>query len=302
MSGSAAPPYVGRFAPSPTGALHFGSLVAALGSWLDARVQGGEWLLRVEDLDPPREVAGAAQRQLATLSAFGLHSDRDVLWQSQRHERYQEVLQQLLTLDLAFACSCTRSDLAGEAHHGCLRPFDPKHHAVRLRVPNRAINVCDRLRGDCQQHPYADGGDVVLRRADGPYAYQLAVVVDDHDQQVTDVVRGADLLDSCGRQNLLYEALGWPIPRYLHLPLITDDAGRKLSKSSADLPVDDNAPLPALALAWRALGQADGLLPRHGSAETWLRAAQEHFDWRRIEHDGAIRSNMIQSDMTKQID
>ncbi|WP_332309298.1 tRNA glutamyl-Q(34) synthetase GluQRS [Pseudomarimonas arenosa] len=276
--------YVGRFAPSPTGALHFGSLVAALGSWLDARQHDGEWLLRVEDLDPPREVPGAARQQLATLSAFGLHPDREVIWQSQRSERYAEVLQGLVQQDLAFACSCSRSDLAdfGQAHRCCVRPFDPNHHAIRLRVADVTLSIEDRLRGVLQQWPGRDSGDFVLRRADGPFAYQLAVVVDDADQGVSDVVRGADLLDSCARQVLLYQSLGWTPPRYMHLPLVVDAQGRKLSKSSAAVPVDADDPVPALTAAWRVLGQAPEAAPRNGSANAWLRAVLPHFDWRRI--------------------
>ena len=276
--------YVGRFAPSPTGPLHFGSLLAALGSWLDARCQGGEWLIRIEDLDPPREIPGAAQQQLDTLAGFGLHSDRPVLWQSQRAERYAEVVKQLLDAGLAFACSCSRSDLASQAqgHSRCLRPFDPQHFAIRFRVTPAAVRVDDRRRGTLMQTPCSEGGDFVLRRADGPFAYQLAVVVDDADQKVSDVVRGADLLDSCGRQNLLYQALAWRSPRYLHLPLITDPQGRKLSKSSAALPVNAADPLPALNAAWSVLGQQPKAVPRIGNVERWLQVAQEQFDWRQI--------------------
>ena len=276
--------YVGRFAPSPTGPLHFGSLLAALGSWLDARCHAGEWLIRVEDLDPPREVPGAAQHQLDTLAGFGLHSDRPVLWQSQRAERYAEVLQQLLDGGLAFPCSCSRADLADQAqgHSRCLRQLDPHHHAIRLRVGPTPVSIVDRRRGQLVQSPSSEGGDFVLRRADGPYAYQLAVVVDDADQAVSDVVRGADLLDSCGRQTLLYQALGWRPPRYLHLPLITDQQGRKLSKSSAALPVDATDPLPALNAAWKVLSQNARAVPATGSPDRWLRAAQAEFDWRQI--------------------
>lgn len=276
--------YVGRFAPSPTGPLHFGSLVAALGSWLDARQHRGEWLIRIEDLDPPREVPGAAQQQLETLAAFGLVSDHPVLWQSQRSERYAEIVKHLQEQELAFACSCSRSDLAiyAQVHHRCVRPVDPGHQAIRLKVHDQGVQVSDRLRGDIAQSPWNDSGDFVLRRADGPYAYQLAVVVDDHDQGITDVVRGEDLLESCGRQSLLFQALGWLAPDYLHLPLITDPEGRKLSKSTAALAIDREAPLLGLRAAWQALGQDPAVLPKNGPVARWLDHAQAHFDWRRI--------------------
>lgn len=250
--------YRGRFAPSPTGPLHFGSLLAAFGSWLLARHAGGEWWVRMEDLDPPREVAGAAQRQLATLEAFGLHSDAIMEWQSRRSAFYQAALQRLLEQGKAFECHCSRSELAanGGIHRACVgntRRADP---AVRLRVAEGSVVTFeDRLQGRISQDVAGEVGDFVLKRADGLWAYQLAVVVDDADQGMTDIVRGADLLDSTPRQILLQRALGLPTPHYLHLPLVVDGNGRKLSKSDAALPVDAGDPLPALRAAWRALGQ-----------------------------------------------
>jgi glutamyl-Q tRNA(Asp) synthetase len=250
--------YRGRFAPSPTGPLHFGSLLAAFGSWLLARHAGGEWWLRVEDLDPPREVAGAAQQQLATLTAFGLHADATVEWQSGRSALYQAALQRLLEQGKAFECHCSRSQLAanGGIHRACVGNTRRPDPAVRLRVADgSAVAFEDRLQGRFSQDVAAEVGDFVLKRADGLWAYQLAVVVDDAAQGMTDIVRGADLLDSTPRQILLQRALGLPTPRYLHLPLIVDGHDRKLSKSDAALPVDADAPLLALGAVWRALGQ-----------------------------------------------
>jgi glutamyl-Q tRNA(Asp) synthetase len=250
----------GRFAPSPTGDLHFGSLVAALGSWLLARHAGGAWLVRMEDLDPPREVPGAAQRQLDALAAFGLLSDEPVLWQSRRGDAYAAALQRLLDAGQAFVCRCSRSDLAatGGIHRACVAGRREGPAAVRLRVPDQTLRFHDRLQGPQAQALGDAVGDFVLRRADGPWAYQLAVVVDDAAQGITEVVRGADLLDSTPRQIFLQQQLGLPTPAHAHLPVVVDADGRKLGKSLDALPVDPAAPLPALSAAWRFLGQHGG--------------------------------------------
>jgi len=273
-------PYRGRFAPSPTGALHFGSLVAALGSWLLARHHDGCWLVRVEDLDPPREVPGAAQRQLATLAAFGLVSDEPVVWQSGRHPLYADALSQLLADGSAFECRCSRTDLAASSgiHRRCIAHDPARPPAVRLRVvDDTTVAFQDGLQGEVKQQVDRDVGDVVLRRADGFWAYQLAVVVDDAAQGITHVVRGADLLDSTPRQILLQRALGLPTPAYLHLPLIVDAEGHKLSKSMAALPVDDDAPLPALRAAWQLLGQPPTALDGARTPAVALRLARREF-------------------------
>ncbi|MBA3930063.1 glutamyl-Q tRNA(Asp) synthetase [Pseudoxanthomonas japonensis] len=280
MSDTVPSPYRGRFAPSPTGRLHIGSLVAALGSWLLARHHGGEWLIRVEDLDPPREVAGAAERQLATLVAFGLTSDEPVVWQSARHDLYGDALARLLASGDAFECRCSRSDLAasGGIHRHCVASDPARAPAIRLRVPDGTVVAFDDgLQGMVEQHIDREVGDVVLRRADGFWAYQLAVVVDDADQAITDVVRGADLLDSTPRQILLQRTLGLPTPRHLHLPLIVDAHGNKLSKSMASLPIDDDAPLPALRVAWQALGQPATVLDGAPTVTAALRLAIREF-------------------------
>ena len=278
-------PYRGRFAPSPTGDLHPGSLLAAFGSWLLARHHRGTWLVRIEDLDPPREVPGAAERQLRALAAFGLHSDEPIVRQSARGGLYQAALDRLLDEDRAFFCHCSRSDLV--ANHGIHRrcvAHAPRHGraapqaAVRLRVADGAIvGFDDAVLGAQSQDVAREVGDFVLRRADGYWAYQLAVVVDDAAQAISGVVRGADLLDSTPRQILLQAALGLPTPRYAHLPLLLDAQGRKLSKSDAAQPVDAADPLPALRAAWRSLGQDPQALDAVATVTELLERAQVSF-------------------------
>ena len=272
--------YRGRFAPSPTGALHLGSLTAALGSWLLARHAGGDWLVRVEDLDPPREVPGAARQQIETLKAFGMESDEAVVFQSDRSEAYDAALQRLLSAGAAFACRCSRGDLAaGDGiHRTCVAQPSGNAVAYRLRVPDADIGFDDRVRGRHAQNLARDVGDFVLKRADGPWAYQLAVVVDDAAQGITEVVRGADLLDSTPRQIWLQRQLGLPTPVYAHLPLLKLRNGEKLGKSLASQPIDPADPIPALAQAWAWLGQ-EPRFPRTGVAtpSAWLNAALAGF-------------------------
>lgn len=278
---SDSPCYRGRFAPSPTGPLHLGSLVAALGSWLLARHVRGEWHVRVEDLDPPREVAGAVAQQLAALDAFGLQPDGTLEWQSRRSALYQDALDRLLAEGKAFACHCSRSDLAADdgVHHRCTGKTQRANPAIRLRVPpDTAISFEDGLQGRIVQDVWREVGDFVLKRADGLWAYQLAVVVDDAAQGMTDIVRGADLLDSTPRQILLQQALGLPTPRYLHLPLIVDANGQKLSKSSEAPAADAGDPLPALHAAWLALGQASSAVAASFDAASFLASAKRAFD------------------------
>lgn len=280
-----APAYRGRFAPSPTGPLHMGSLVAALGSWLMARQAGGEWVVRVEDLDPPREVAGAASAQLQALVAFGLASDAPVVYQSARGALYQDALDRLLASGDAFACHCSRSALAdsGGAHRRCVPGARRDDPAIRLRVPDGCvITFEDAIHGIVRQDVAAEVGDVVLRRADGLWAYQLAVVVDDAAQGITDVVRGADLLDSTPRQIHLQQRLGLATPRYAHLPLVLGDDGAKLSKSHSAIPVDGAAPLHALGYAWQVLGQDPQSAGSPADVTAWLASACSAFDATRI--------------------
>ena len=253
--------YRGRFAPSPTGTLHPGSLVAALGSWLCARHAGGRWLLRIDDIDPPRERPGAAAAILSTLPQFGLVADEPPLWQSQRHAAYQQAFAQLDQGGLVFPCWCSRSDLAasnGVHRDGrCVAPADPhRAPAWRVRVPTDCvIHFDDALHGS-QAQPIGLQGDFVIRRVEGYYAYHLACVVDDAFQRITEVVRGSDLLASCGRQIYLQQQLGVPTPRYRHLPLVLAADGSKLSKSSDAPALLPAQPLPALRQALAALGLA----------------------------------------------
>lgn len=236
-------PYRGRFAPSPTGLLHAGSLMTAVGSYLEAHRRGGEWWLRMEDLDPPREVAGAADDILRTLEAFGFEWDGEVVYQSQRHHLYQAALQQLIDAGLVYPCSCSRKEITSVARRGvdgyvypgwcrggCRSQRDS--HAWRLRVDEPAVGFVDRLQGPYQQDLPCDIGDFVLLRADGYWAYQLAVVVDDAAQGMSDIVRGADLLVSTPRQIHVQRCLGLPTPTYCHLPLLVNAAGEKLSKQT----------------------------------------------------------------------
>ncbi|MDQ3511331.1 MAG: tRNA glutamyl-Q(34) synthetase GluQRS [Pseudomonadota bacterium] len=277
---AASGPRRGRFAPSPTGDLHAGSLLAALGSWLLARAARGEWWVRIEDLDPPREIPGCAQLQLEALSAMGLHPDAPVVRQSRRGSLYQQALDYLLDNDLAFACHCSRADVAacGGIHRECRARARRRDPSIRLRVPDRTqCRFVDAIQGPQSQDVAAEVGDFVLRRADGLWAYQLAVVVDDAAQAVTDVVRGADLLDSTPRQILLQRALGLPTPRYAHLPLVLDAQGRKLSKSDRAHPLDPADPLPALRQAWEALGQDPHALDDARDPEQLLHCAQKAF-------------------------
>lgn len=254
-------PYVGRFAPSPTGRLHMGSMVAALASWLDARSQGGTWLLRMEDLDPPREVPGAADDILRTLEAFGLTWDGEVTCQSQRHALYAEALDTLKREGHAFGCICTRKDLASTSVNGLYPgtckaglPQGESPRSWRFDMPLEAQSWLDHGRGPST---VAGGemGDFVLKRADGHWAYHLAVVVDDAAQDVTHVVRGADLWTSTAAHMALQHALNLRTPEYLHVPLVTNSQGQKLSKQTRAQPVSPSDATEVLAKALRVLGQ-----------------------------------------------
>lgn len=295
------PVYRGRFAPSPSGPLHFGSLVAAVGSYLDARTQSGEWLLRIEDVDTPRNVPGAAENIIATLAAFGFEWDGPVLWQSRRHEAYAAVLAQLQAAGLAYGCACSRKEIAdsasrpaidgGLAYPGTCRnglPAGRTARAWRLRVGVDEIAFDDRLQGHVAQQLERDVGDFVLLRADGLYAYQLAVAVDDQFQGISDIVRGADLLASTPRQIWLQQCMGWPTPRYAHLPVVSNAAGEKLSKQTLAPALELGQAPAALVAALRFLGQAvpDELM-RASVAEVWA-WAQAHWSFAAIPRQVAI--------------
>ncbi|HQR03872.1 MAG: tRNA glutamyl-Q(34) synthetase GluQRS [Proteobacteria bacterium] len=277
--------YRGRFAPSPTGPLHFGSLVAALASCLEARHQGGEWWLRMEDVDRPRCRPGAADAILRSLERLGFAWDGPVLYQSARSARYREVLAGLQAAGRAYPCACTRKDLAGAArtadggirYPGTCRaglPPGKSARAWRLRVDAGEIWFEDRIQGVVREDVAQDAGDFILLRADGCFAYQLAVVVDDADQGITDIVRGADLLDSTPRQRYLQSLLGWPRPGYAHVPVALDGAGEKLSKQTRAAPVDEERPVPALLAALDFLGQSPPRELAEGTIDdvwTWAR-------------------------------
>ena len=280
--------YRGRFAPSPTGPLHFGSLVAAVGSHADALANRGEWLVRMEDVDEGRRVEGAADAILRTLEAHGFQWQGEVMVQSRRKARYLEILDDLLERGLAYPCGCTRREVqaagmpgvegvvyAGTCRDGLAEGRRPR--ALRLRVPDREICFEDLVQGRHCQQLAREVGDFVIRRADGFTAYQLAVVVDDMDQGVTRVVRGADLLVSTPRQILLQELLGAPRPEYAHLPLVTDANGRKLSKRDRAHPVSDDDPVSGLLSAWRFLRQPEPPERPVDAGEFWQWAAA---NWR----------------------
>ena len=271
--------YRGRFAPSPTGKPHLGTLIAAVASYLQARINKGEWLLRIEDVDITRRVAGADDAILRTLDKFGFEWDGDVVWQSKRNAVYQQALEQLDADGLVFPCTCSRKLLAQTAveqsgiYPGTCRsqklPF-PHDHAVRVRVPDHTISFDDAVTGEHQQSLATECGDFVIKRRDGLFAYQLAVVVDDALQGVTEVVRGADLLDSTPRQIFLQQCLDYTPPGYLHLPLMLHHQGRKLSKSEGAAELNPDRPVKSIHAALDHLGQqppAD--LERAGTVDIW---------------------------------
>ncbi|SDQ39160.1 glutamyl-Q tRNA(Asp) synthetase [Paraburkholderia fungorum] len=280
--------YRGRFAPSPTGPLHFGSLVSALASWLDARAHEGTWLVRIEDIDGPRTVPGAAEDILATLERFGMHADETPVWQSGRMPRYAQVLEQLKSTGSIYPCGCTRKEIADSLLHVHARnttlayPGTCRHglngkpaRAWRLRVPDgdaAAITFEDRWQGEQTQNLATEVGDFVLRRADDQWAYQLAVVVDDADEGITHIVRGVDLMDSTARQIYLQHCLGVPTPQYLHVPVVTNEHGEKLSKQNGATALDTENPLEALGAAARHLG-LDLAASDHATLDSFYKAA-----------------------------
>lgn len=291
---------VGRFAPSPTGPLHFGSLVAAVGSYLDARASGGRWLLRIEDVDTPRTVPGMVESQIAALDAYGFEWDGDVLRQSERSAIYQAALDQLIAADRAYPCTCTRSQIAAmpDVRRGIDGLVYPGHCASwrfglpvpvgtawRFRVPQGVVGFEERVRGDVEQDLVRDVGDFPLLRSDGCFTYQLAVVVDDLAQGVTDVVRGADLLDSTPRQIALIRTLGGAVPTYAHLPVVTNGDGEKLSKQTQAqaLPVEEAG--MRVDFLWQALaflGQCPEPALRRASQSTLWTWAQAHWSLKRV--------------------
>ncbi len=281
------PPYIGRFAPSPTGPLHAGSLVAALASYLDARAHHGTWLVRIEDIDEGRSVAGAAEGILALLELLGMHADGEVVWQSRRKPLYQAAAERIL--EHTYPCGCNRREIAdsrlGFAPDGAaIYPGTCRYglaegrsmRSLRLRVPEPGydlVSFTDRFAGEVTQRLSGESGDFVLKRADGFWAYQLAVVVDDAEQGVTDVVRGADLLDSTPRQIVLQRVLGVPTPRYLHVPVVRNENGEKLSKQTGALAVAPGDQATAVEALWAAARLLGLPLMRPASLHAFWQAA-----------------------------
>ena len=285
--------YIGRFAPSPTGLLHIGSLLTALASYADARAQGGRWLVRMEDLDPPREMAGAADDILRTLEAFGFEWDGGVAYQSRRYDLYHEALGRLKAKGLVYPCDCSRKDWQavaragadGFVYNGCCAGLDPqralhKTPAWRVRVPDEIIGFDDAVVGHYAQNLAHDIGDFVLLRADGFWAYQLAVVADDAAQGITHIVRGQDLLVSTPRQLWLQRALGAPEPHYAHLPLLVNGAGQKWSKQTLAPALDLGAREALLrqVMAYLKLPAA----PEVGRPQDLLAWAVRHWDMAKV--------------------
>ena len=280
--------YIGRFAPSPTGPLHAGSLVAALASYLDARAHQGRWLIRIEDIDETRTIAGAADDIIHTLSALGMQSDEPIIWQSQRKSRYEAAFLELE--NKVYPCACSRKEITdsrvslssdGAAiYPGTCRTGLAEGRiarAWRLRVPDVGdaldiIEFNDRWQGPVRESLSASVGDFVLRRADGFWAYQLAVVIDDADQAITHVVRGADLLESTSRQIYLQRLLNKKTPHYLHVPVITNDRGEKLSKQTGAKALDISKPVSTLLAAAKAL-ELDIKAKAINSVQTFFEAA-----------------------------
>lgn len=283
--------YIGRFAPSPTGPLHFGTLLAAVASFLQARANRGQWLVRIEDVDTARCIKRMDTLMLKTLEHFGLHWDGEVMYQTQRTHAYEEALDTLRREQLVFPCSCSRKQLAAQTgewspvYPGTCRlntDWSSNDVAIRTIVPDEIISFSDRLYGSQQQNLARDVGDFVIKRRDQLFAYQLAVVVDDAQQNITEVVRGSDLLDSTARQIFLQRALGYAQPSYFHLPLVLDTDDNKLSKSSGAYPVENNNPPATIIRLLEFLGQDVSAELADASLDELWQYAITHWDPDRI--------------------
>lgn len=283
------PLYRGRFAPSPTGSLHFGSLIAATACYLEARTQKGEWQVRMEDVDEMRNQTGAADSILRTLDNYGFEWDGEVLYQTQRKQAYQEALHQLDTQGLVYRCTCSRKDLHEHAVQGeygfiypgtCQQLQHPpqKEHALRIKTHDQKIEFTDAIMGIYGQQLKSDMGDFIIRRRDGLFAYQLAVVVDDALQNITDIVRGYDLLDSTPRQIFLQQCLGYTTPSYTHLPIAINEHGDKLSKQTKARGINGKADTEILVNCMNFLGQAMPAELKKASLKTFWQWAFENWD------------------------
>jgi glutamyl-Q tRNA(Asp) synthetase len=294
--------YKGRFAPSPTGPLHFGSLIAAVASYLEAQAQQGKWLLRMEDLDKPREMPGAADAILTALEAFGFEWDDSIVYQSQRLEAYAEALFTLQYKGLVYPCACSRKEIADSAMHGIdglVYPGTCRNglaagktaRAWRIKVEDRTLSFNDAIQGVVSQNLSTDIGDFVLKRADGFYAYQLAVVVDDAEQGITYVLRGADLLDSTPRQIYLQQTLDYPQPNYAHVPVAANSLGEKLSKQTLAQALDTEKPGVALWDALDFLGQAPPAALQQANLQTLWDWAKTHWSLAKVPQQRSLSVN-----------
>jgi len=280
--------YTGRFAPSPSGELHFGSLIAALGSYLQARAKNGIWHVRIEDIDPPREVPGAADTILRQLERYGLHWDGDVLWQSQRHEAYREHLAWLHEQGLCYYCTCTRARIhaVGGIYDGHCRDLrlPAQDAALRIRQTRPVLEFYDQLRGPLVADEPVAREDFIIHRRDGLFAYNLAVVVDDRFQGVSEIVRGADLIEPTVRQISLYRHFGWQAPDYLHLPLALNAEGNKLSKQNHAPALPEGDPRPEIIRALMFLNQDVEQEWRALSIDDLLKQAVANWKPEKIQH------------------
>ena len=309
--------YIGRFAPSPTGSLHFGSLLAALASFLDARSNQGRWLVRMEDLDPPREIAGAADQILRTLEAFGLYWDGSVRYQSQHLDQYHQVTQQLLDRQQAYPCDCSRQQLAqrnAKVYDGFCRPESlaatldsaltrpldqqlpelQRPSAIRVKVPNLDLGFEDAIQGHVQQQLRTEVGDFVIRRKDGLYAYQLAVVIDDAEQQISHVVRGYDLLDSTPRQIHLQQLLRLATPAYAHIPILVNRLGQKLSKQTFASAINPKKTEHSIFQALALLGQRPPENLRAASTHEMLNWGINHWQRAKIPRQPHLAESLLE--------
>jgi len=290
-------PWIGRFAPSPTGDLHLGSLVAAVASYMIAKHQGGQWLVRIEDLDPPREIKGATKSILTSLEDFGLFWDGSVTYQSQRNVIYHQRLEELISLKFVYQCDCSRR-MIEDRNHGIYDGFcrlkslkSKTDRAIRIKFSSGFETFDDRLLGKCQFDSEADKQDFIIKRRDGLFAYQLAVVADDIEQNINHVVRGKDILDSTPRQNFLYHCFGLAAPEYFHVPLVKDKSGIKFSKRSAAEPVKKDQATELLLKALTHLGQSVEREMLDAEPIEIIRYYEEHWQLEKLIRRASIDSN-----------
>ncbi|MCF6319684.1 MAG: tRNA glutamyl-Q(34) synthetase GluQRS [Proteobacteria bacterium] len=286
------PCYIGRFAPSPTGPLHLGSLLAAMASYCDAMNHQGKWLVRIEDLDPPREIKGASQQILTTLNKLGFEFDQNTLFQSQRQQSYEDAINKLMSLSALYYCNCSRNNLKNitTMEHKCRnttqQPSQP--HSIKLKVPDKTLSFVDEIQGTYSKNLLEDCGDFVIKRKDGLHSYQLAVVVDDAYQGVTHIVRGTDLIDSTPWQIYLQLLLNFDLPIYAHIPILVNSDNQKLSKQTFAKPIDNEDPLSILLTAYQYLGQQPFNKRPTNIKQFWQHAIQ-HWDINKVSKVNAFQ-------------